>query len=121
MARTQSTQPTPAAPDTESDNPTTTTTPEPTTPPPDQGGDVDVIRDSDDELCLKSTGERLAYVDILRPEAPRPTRQDVAVQVCCALLSHGRYAGSLSEQDLAVLRDRAYAIADAMLTPPDPA
>lgn len=50
-----------------------------------------------------------------------PSRQDVAIRVCCALLSHGRYAGSLSEQDLAVLRDRAYAIADAMLTPPDPA
>ncbi len=47
-----------------------------------------------------------------------PSRQDVAIRVCCALLCHGRYAGNMSPQDLAVLRDRAYAIADAMMQEP---
>lgn len=129
MARTQSTQPTPPASDTEADNPTTTTTPETTSPPPDQGGDVPDIKGcvalglnpyAEQTTKAKSSDNLQGEDDAILPDAP-PSRLDVAIRVCCALLSHGRYAGSLSEQDLAVLRDRAYAIADAMLTPPDPA
>lgn len=69
------------------------------------------------ELGLDLAEQGPPSIVTLKADAP-PSRQDVAIRVCCALLCHGRYAGNMSPQDLTVLRDRSYAIADAILTEP---